>query len=69
MKYQHKQFDDVQVKATEAKENTTIKHPEYGDILVTPGNYIVEYTSGPNKGEKVGMAASDFELQFEKIKG
>lgn len=68
MKYTHKQLKGLTIEAEEVKENTTLEHPEYGEILVTPGNYIVTYLTGPNEGEKVGMAKADLELQYKQTK-
>ena len=56
-------FYSVIVTKKEVKEDTTIQHKEYGDIVVTAGNYIL--TS--RKGEKTGITPVDFEARYKPL--
>lgn len=67
MRYVSKTDESVEVDVREVKENTTIKHPEYGDILVTPGNYILKQVGGADEGREAGISKTDLEAQYEPL--
>jgi len=56
-------FHGLIVIKEEVKEDKIINHPQYGDIIVTIGNYLL--TS--RKGEKIGITPTDFEAQYKEL--
>lgn len=67
MKYALKRNPDIKVTVREVKKDTTLEHPEYGNILVTAGNYILTRSTGAKKGEQVAITKNDLELQYEPL--
>jgi len=58
---------DTDTKIIATKVNTdTIIQSEYGDVLVTAGNYIVEVTDGMNVGRKFGITQVDLDISYTK---
>lgn len=64
MKYALKSNLDNAVDVKEVKKDTVIKHAEYGDILVTKGNYVLTMPDG----SQVGITPTDLELQYKPVK-
>lgn len=64
-KYISKSVPRTVVEAVEVKKDTTIKSPEYGDILVTKGNFILTYADGDQQGMQVGSTPQDLENLYE----
>lgn len=56
---------DIKVTATQVK-NDTVVQSEYGDILVTAGNYVVEVIEGFNVGRKFGITQTDLDISYIK---
>lgn len=69
MKYVSKQNPDEKVTVVEAKKNTVLEHSNYGNITVLEGDYILTRSTGPMRGEKVGITKADLELQYEPAEG
>lgn len=67
MKYVHKQDKNRVVTVKEVKKDTVIKSAEYGEILVTAGNYILKSEDG-NTGSEVGITPGDLELWYKPVK-
>ena len=57
-------FQGIIVTKKVADDHTVIKHDEYGDIHVTPGNYVLT----TNKGIQTGTTPQDFESQYTLLK-
>ena len=64
MKYAFKLETSIVVDVEKVKKDTTITHAEYGDILITKGNYILTKPDG----SQVGITATDLELQYKPVK-
>lgn len=62
-KYQLKSNDKMLIKAEQVKKDTTIT-TQWGDALVTKGNYIITYEDG----SQVGMAEQDLVAQYKPVK-
>lgn len=56
-------FHGLIVTKEEVTEDKVIKHPQYGDIRVTVGNYLL--TS--RKGQQTGITPTDFEAQYKEL--
>lgn len=67
MKYVHKQDKDRIVTVKEVKKDTVIESKEYGNILVTKGNFILKSEDG-NSGSEVGITKADLELWYKPAK-
>lgn len=61
MKYVSKYDDAIKVTVKEVKKDTVIEHKEYGEILVTKGNFIMK----SKDGSEVGITPADLELQYK----
>lgn len=60
-------IDNPETKIVATKVNTdTVIQSEYGDILVTVGNYTVEVTGGMNIGKIFGITQVDLDLFYTK---
>lgn len=64
MKYVLKLDEDIKVQIKEVKKNTVITHEVYGDIVVSAGNFILKFTTGPNKDEQIGITQSDIDAHY-----
>lgn len=63
-KYVFNRNPEVVITATKTKEDTTIDSKEYGEILVTKGNYVAE-----NKdGTKFGITQEDLNAFYKPAK-
>lgn len=60
--------DALKVKVSKVDKSTTIKSSIYGPILVTEGNYILQYVNGPQRGQKVGMTETDLNMLYKPEK-
>jgi len=56
---------ETKILATKVKDDTVVQS-EYGDILVTAGNYTVEVTDGMNVGRKFGITQADLDRSYIK---
>ena len=54
----------VKVKVTQVDEDTVINSKEFGDILITKGNYVLEYADGT----QVGTTKTDLDARYKKSK-
>ena len=63
-KYALKENADYVVEAEKAKKDTVIKTKQYGDILVTKGNYVMTL---PDKTQ-VGITETDLALFYDIAK-